>query len=100
MSEDITKMVLKCGVCLERRDANSKEPLISHDILDYPWETIALDLFTRNNLDYLLVDDYYSSYFEIEKLGRTSSQAVIEKMKEMFTRLGIPQKGVSDNGPQ
>ncbi|XP_062600865.1 uncharacterized protein K02A2.6-like [Saccostrea cucullata] len=34
MSTDITNMVLECGVCLERRNSNPKEPLISHDIPD------------------------------------------------------------------
>ncbi|XP_062576025.1 uncharacterized protein K02A2.6-like [Saccostrea cucullata] len=100
MSADITNMVLECGVCLERRNSNTKEPLVSHDIPDYPWEAIATDLFTWNNQEYLLVVDYYSRYFEVEKLHKTTSQAVIEKMKKMFSRLGIPRKVVSDNGPQ
>jgi hypothetical protein len=49
MSADITKMVLECRICLERRNSNSKEPLISHDVPEYPWETIATDFFTWNN---------------------------------------------------
>ena len=100
MSADITKMILECGVCLERRNANPKEPLISHDVPDYPWETIATDLFTWNNQEYLVVVDYFSRYFEVEKLYKTTSQAVIEKLKKIFSRFGIPQKVVSDNGPQ
>lgn len=36
----------------------------------------------------------------MEKLSRTSSQAVIEKMKKRFSWLGIPQKVLSDNGLQ
>ena len=45
MSADITNVILECGVCLERRNANPKEPLISHDVSDYPWETIATDVY-------------------------------------------------------
>ena len=31
---------------------------------------------------------------------KTTSQAVIEKLKKIFSRFGIPQNFVSDNGPQ
>ncbi|XP_062569484.1 uncharacterized protein LOC134231537 [Saccostrea cucullata] len=94
MSTDITNKVLECGVSLERRNSNPNEPLISHDIPDYPWETIATDLFTWNNQEYLLVVDYYSRYFEVEKLHKTTncSQYIIEKMKKIFSRHGIPRK--------
>ena len=70
MSADITKLILECGVCLKWRNGNPKEPLISHDhdVQDYPWKTIATDLFTLNNLEYLVVGDYFSRYFEVEKL--------------------------------
>lgn len=91
MSEYITKMVLEYRVCLERKNYNSKEPLISLDITDYPWETIGTYFFTWNNHEYLLVVDYYSKYFAKEKLRRTTSQAVSEKMQKMFSRRCIPQ---------
>ncbi|XP_062573713.1 uncharacterized protein K02A2.6-like [Saccostrea cucullata] len=100
MSADITNMVLECGVWLERRNSNTQEPLISHDIPDYSWETISTDLFTWSNQEHLLVVDYYSRYFEVEKLHKTTSQAVIDRMKKMLSRLGIPRKVVSDNCPQ
>ncbi|XP_061167817.1 uncharacterized protein LOC133176762 [Saccostrea echinata] len=45
------------------------------------------------------VEKCLSRYFVIEKLHKTTSQAVIQKMK-MFSRLGIPRKVVSDNCPQ
>lgn len=35
------------------------ESLISRDIPDYSWETIATDEFTWNKQDYLLVVYYY-----------------------------------------
>jgi hypothetical protein len=69
------------------RNSYPKEPLISHDVPVYPWKTKATDLFTWNNQEYLLVADYYSRYFEVEKLYKTTSPAVIEKMKAMFSRV-------------
>ena len=57
-------------------------------------------MFTWNNQEYLVVVDYFSRYFEVKKLYKTTSQAVIKKLKKIFSRFGIPQKVVSYNGPQ
>jgi hypothetical protein len=61
---------------------------------------VASDLFEHNKQSYLFVVDYYSRYIEIAKLHSTSSNAVINHLKSIFTRHGIPQTFISDNGPQ
>ncbi len=69
ISADITKMVESCSICLEHRNSNAKEPLISHDIPDHPWQTVATDIFTWNDKDFLVTVDYYSRYFEVQSLS-------------------------------
>ena len=65
-----------------------------------PWQTVASDLFTLKNNNYLLVVDYYSRYVEIITLRKsTSSQAVIEALETIFARHSIPDELRSDNGP-
>ena len=46
----------------EKCIAYHKESLISLDVSDYSWKTIATDLFTWNTLEYLVVHvvDYFS----------------------------------------
>lgn len=44
--------------------------------------------------------DYYSNYWEIDRLQETNSTAVIKKLKGHFARYGCPEQVVSDNGPQ
>ena len=44
--------------------------------------------------------DYYSRYIEIASLRTTNSRGVIQKLKTVFARHGIPECLVSDNGPQ
>jgi transposase InsO family protein len=65
-----------------------------------PWQSVATDLFVWNITNYVLVVDYYSNYFEIAQLANTKSSTVIQHIKSMFARYGIPEVLISDNGPQ
>jgi len=46
------------------------------------------------------VTDYFSRFFEISKLENTRSITVINHLKSIFARHGIPEVVRSDNGPQ
>ena len=63
---------------------------------------LGSDLFYHKGHTYLLVIDYYSRYPEIALLegSDTSSRKVISHMKSIFSRHGIPELLISDNGPQ
>lgn len=74
--------------------------MISHKIPERPWQEEATDLFTWNNEDYLVIVDYYSRYFELEKLHSTTSAAMISKLMASFARHSIPEAVISENGPQ
>ena len=65
-----------------------------------PWEEIAADLFELNKRHYLVVIDYYSRWIEIKVLPSTSNNAVIGRLKDIFSSQDIADKLVSDNGPQ
>ena len=51
---------------------------------------------------FLVVSDYYyREFIEVEELKEnTFSQTVIEKLAEIFAVHGIPEKLITDNGPQ
>ena len=93
-------MITKCIICQIHRKSNTKEPLKQHDRPLNPWAKIATYLFSWNNDNYLVRVDYFSRFFEMEKLGSTSSKAVITKIKRVFATHGIPQQVISDNGTQ
>ena len=44
--------------------------------------------------------DYFSNFWEIDKLGGTTTKDVTTKLKYHFARHGLPSVVVSDNGPQ
>ena len=100
MSKQIDEMIGKCPICLENRRSNTKEPMLSHKIPERPWQTVASDLFMWNNDHYIITVDYHSRYFELDKLTTTTASAVIHKLKATFSRHGIPETLISDNGPQ
>ncbi|KAL0173103.1 hypothetical protein M9458_033414, partial [Cirrhinus mrigala] len=99
MGQQIETMVGQCSICQERRNANTKEPLLSYSIPERPWQVVGTDLFTWNEQNYIIIVDYYSRYFEMERLHSCTASAVITKLKAVFARHGIPERVISDNGP-
>ena len=99
ISTDIDNTVKQCPSCAKNLSPR-KEPMIIMDIPDYPWQTVAADLFNLNGENYLVIVDYFSRYPEIFKLTSTTSQKIIGCLKSVFSRLGIPEVFISDNGPQ
>ena len=59
-----------------------------------------MELFTLNQKYYLVTVDYYSGYWELDRLHNTDSGTVVRKLKAHFARHGSPCQLVSDNGPQ
>ena len=59
---------------------------------------LATDLFEFQGKIYLLAVDYFSRWIEVYELKEMSSKSVICKMKNMFSRFGVPDKVRSDNG--
>ena len=70
------------------------------DVPHYPFQMVESDLFHWNDQDFVLVVNYYSRYWEIEKLHKPDAATVIKKIKNIFSRMGIPEVMRSDNGPQ
>lgn len=73
--------------------------MITTDLPEYPWQKVGTDLFHFHGKEYLLVVDYFSSFPELALLSNSSSACVIQQMKSIFARHGIPLVVVSDNGP-
>ena len=62
---------------------------------------IGTDLFELDNLNYLIVVDYFSRYIEMAAMQKTTKlHEVVRALKSIFARHGIPEEVRSDNGPQ
>lgn len=71
---------------------------MTYPIPTTPWSFVAQDIFDFEHRKYLITVDYYSDYFEVDKLENTKGPELVEKTKAQFSRHGIPDM-VSDNGP-
>jgi hypothetical protein len=99
LNAEIEEMINKCDVCQENRNYQQRETLIPMPIPKRPWQMAAQDLFDLNGTKWLILVDYYSEYFEIEKMEETNSREVIRQTKKWFACHGIPETLISDNGP-
>lgn len=96
----IEDIVAKCAPCQENRAMQPKEPLLPMPIPTRPWEEVAMDLFDWQGHKWLICVDYYSDYFELERMDHGTHGAVlIRQNKKWFSTHGIPEKVTTDNGP-
>ena len=100
MTAEINQMVTNCSICISMQPKQQKETMMSWEIPTRPWQIVAQDLFKCHNKDYLITVHFYSDYWEIDRLDDTTAKTVIKLSKQQFSRHGIPQKVVTDNGPQ
>ena len=79
----------------------TKEPLIQTEVPPRSWHTIGTNLCFLNGDEYLLVSDYYSKYSFLRKIpkNQSTSQTVMNLVKEILGEHEVPMTVRSDNGP-
>ena len=100
MNHHIENMIKGCHECSKYQPSKETETLQPHEVPVKPWQKIGTDLMRQGGKDYLIVTDYYSYYPEVYELKRTNALNVIHATKEAFSRHGIPEVVISDNGSQ
>ena len=102
IDEDIENLVKSCEPCQLNRNDPEKHSSHSWQYPSNPWERIHIDFFGpfRNHM-YLIVVDAYSKWPEVIRMSSsTSTSETIKVLLSLFARHGLPDKLVSDNGPQ
>ena len=100
MTAQVKNKVRSCPMCNAFLNQQPRETLHPHEIPALPWQVVSTDIFEYGGHSYLLVTDFYSKYFEIELLCQTTANCVINNLKKIFARFGIPAEVLSDNGFQ
>lgn len=99
INQEIEKKVGQCKVCNKYQRRPMKQPLKPHPIPLRPWQKVGLDLFELDKKFYLVLIDYFSKFFEVCELQKTTSTGIINKLRPIFARHGIPEELMSDNAP-
>lgn len=96
---DVQNLVSSCAICQKYRRSNKKEPLLNHDIPSLPFNKIAADIAEFQGKNYLVIVDFYSRWLEVYEITNKTSTTIIKKLKDVFSRFGIPEIMVADNMP-
>ena len=101
IDEDIVTLVKNCQQCQEHQASQTKEPILSEPVPSLPFQNASADLFSFAGFQYLVYVDRLSGWPCVGKLGRTAnSNDVICFLRSQFPSVGVPQKIVTDGGPQ
>ena len=100
INKQIKNMVKKDSTCQQNQRKQHCEPMKASNVPQYILQMVGSYLFNWNGQDFVLLVDYHSKYWDIEKLYKTYSATVFKKLKHNFSRMGIPEVMRSDNGPQ
>ncbi|CAG9106017.1 unnamed protein product [Plutella xylostella] len=100
VDEAVEALCRSCGVCAAVSDAPPAHAPRAWPWPDRPWTRVHVDfLGPLAGSMYLVLVDACSKWIEIVKMGSTSAKNVISKLREIFSRFGLPKQLVSDNGP-
>ena len=99
MSQQIESLISNCNVCCKFQNEHQPEPMISHEIPNERFYKVGVDIMSFKNVDYLVVVDYFSKFPEMVVLPDKTAKTVVEKLKCIFARFGIPYEIMSDNMP-
>lgn len=97
---DIKRRIETCTFCQENKRTQRKEPLQPTPLPERPWQKVATDICEYKGKQYVVISDYYSRYLEILHMTTTTTDQVVQLLRAIFARFGIPDQIVSDNGLQ
>ena len=101
MDSDIELTVLSCSTCQSMRSDPSQVQIHLWTFPARPWSRIHEDFAGPiSGCTYLVVVDAYSKFPEIVKMSTTSAKATVTTLRDIFSRHGLPEIIVSNNGPQ
>uniref|UniRef100_A0A1I8GN44 CCHC-type domain-containing protein n=1 Tax=Macrostomum lignano TaxID=282301 RepID=A0A1I8GN44_9PLAT len=101
MRGDCQVFVQSCLACQATSPKTTNPPPLQPSQLpDGAWLVLGMDFYGPVQDKMLLVTtDLYSKFPEINIVSSTSAEAVLPHLKTLFSRYGIPQEIISDNGP-
>lgn len=105
ISKDVGRWTKECLECQRHnKGTTSRSPLQPLSTIEEPWQRVAIDIVgplprTANGYRYILtIMDFASRYPEAVPLRRVDTRTVADALIEVFSRYGVPDELLSDNG--
>ena len=98
MVEDVVK---GCSECQQAQPLPEKAPLQPWSWPTRPWSRLHIDF--AGPLDgrmFLVIVDAHSKWLEVIPMKTATALTTVQRLRTLFSRFGIPESIVSDNGPQ
>lgn len=100
LDKQIETLTNNCIICLEKRHEPSKVKLHKWTYPNAAGERVHADFCKLMDRNFLIVTDQYSKWLEIyEMRNNTTAVNTIMKFKDYFSRWGLINTLVTDNGP-
>ena len=109
LPQDVIRFCRSCDVCQRtvKRGSVRKVPLGSMPLIDTPFKRVAVDIVgpiaptSEAGHRYILtLVDYATRYPEAVPLKKITTEAVAEALLDIYSRVGIPEEVLTDQGTQ
>jgi len=97
LDKEIESYVKSCEVCVSCQSS----PVVDRQARwAGPLDRVHLDFLYLNYKNYLVWIDVFTKWPEVIEMSKMNSVYLIDKLREIFGRFGLPNKIISDNGLQ
>ena len=93
IEKELQNEMSNCKHCIENAKSQTKEPLITSPIPEYPMQQVVSDLFEHDGHWYLVYADRLTGWPELAFFPTsTKSSVILATLREFFHRWGVPEE--------
>ena len=101
MDQQIKETVKRCEQCQQSRPMPAASPLQPWVWPTRPWTRLHIDFAgPKEGTMFLVIIDAHSKWMEVIPMKSATTLTTTQQLRMVFSRFGIPESIVSDNGPQ